>query len=420
MKKIRIVVVAIFLILCIVSCSKQNNNNEVENSDDFDSKTITIDEDNKNPAEDESDLMKRDYTISPYVVIGADVQVILKTDGTVYAKGLNERGELGNGERVDSSNWVQVKDLENIIGIYAFDGFGNQAAENEDPCDFCYALNEKGDLYRWGANILTPEKMTGIPKINKIKQFNKNLLVLYCENDEKYLIEPETYSDDSIISYNSLLDEDSLYLLSKSYNGRNTYVLIKNDGREAEYIETNNEGNNTFEESIVRQRPINLQGQIVTSAQNQYLYCLESKSILDLNLENEETSNTIVSLEWEASENVVKGFLYNPDNYYRNMGWTNVLLYDNGKIKVQGDNEYGQLGDGTDMDYYDSMLTIDDAIFKDIYYNSVDGVFFGKYIVALDDEYNIWCWGDEYGYEPQIVINNTDFIDVAEDENDIE
>ena len=87
-------------------------------------------------------------------------------------------------------------------------------------------------------------------------------------------------------------------------------------------------------------------------------------------------------------------------------------LFTNGEMRSHGDNEYGQLGDGTLSDYYDDYLTIDDAEFKEFYFCDED--FYGeqeKFVIAIDSEYNIWAWGGEYGASPKIIINNTDFLD---------
>ena len=63
----------------------------------------------------------------------------LKSDGTVWAWGNNDCGQLGNGTTVNSVVPVKVKDLSNIIAIAA--GY-----------DHCLALSRNGTVWAWGNN----------------------------------------------------------------------------------------------------------------------------------------------------------------------------------------------------------------------------------------------------------------------------
>lgn len=73
------------LISALSACPSKNNSSDatpnVSNSEtDIQEETI-------------SDKIDRDFTLSPYVVIGVDVQIVLRTDGTVIARGLNPHGD---------------------------------------------------------------------------------------------------------------------------------------------------------------------------------------------------------------------------------------------------------------------------------------------------------------------------------------
>jgi alpha-tubulin suppressor-like RCC1 family protein len=108
----------------------------------------------------------------------------LRSDGTVWAWGLNHNGQLGTGTTVNSSLPVQVPGLSHVTGISA----GNY---------FCLATRTSGispvtSVWAWGANDrgqlgdgtlashLTPEQVTGIsaPFIASIAAGGSSALVL--------------------------------------------------------------------------------------------------------------------------------------------------------------------------------------------------------------------------------------------------
>jgi alpha-tubulin suppressor-like RCC1 family protein len=67
--------------------------------------------------------------------------VLLKDDGTVYASGYNQNGELGDGTNTNSSSFVQVSGLTDIVKI-----------TGSALCTFTLALKNDGTLYSWGKN----------------------------------------------------------------------------------------------------------------------------------------------------------------------------------------------------------------------------------------------------------------------------
>ena len=87
------------------------------------------------------------------------------------------------------------------------------------------------------------------------------------------------------------------------------------------------------------------------------------------------------------------------------LNYTDFSLNASGVMKACGDNEYGQLGDETTLDYDDGFLTVGETIFADFEYYSPD-----EYCVALDDDYNVWGWGKGFGTTPCIIIETDDFV----------
>lgn len=71
----------------------------------------------------------------------------LKYNGTVWAKGNNECGQLGDGTNINRSTPVKVKELENVVQIAAGNGMSG-------------AITSNNEVYVWGLDlpyILTPE-----------------------------------------------------------------------------------------------------------------------------------------------------------------------------------------------------------------------------------------------------------------------
>jgi alpha-tubulin suppressor-like RCC1 family protein len=75
------------------------------------------------------------------VSAGLQFSVALKNDGTVWAWGLNDVGQLGDGTTTNRTRPVQVKGLGDVTAIAA--GTGHSLA-----------LKRDGTLWAWGGNSL--------------------------------------------------------------------------------------------------------------------------------------------------------------------------------------------------------------------------------------------------------------------------
>jgi alpha-tubulin suppressor-like RCC1 family protein len=73
------------------------------------------------------------------VAAGRTHSLALKSDGTVWAWGENDNGELGDGTTTNRSLAVQVSGLDGVIAIAAGD-------------DFSLALRNTGEVWAWGYN----------------------------------------------------------------------------------------------------------------------------------------------------------------------------------------------------------------------------------------------------------------------------
>ncbi|MBW3623233.1 MAG: tandem-95 repeat protein [Armatimonadetes bacterium] len=91
------------------------------------------------------------------IVNGDSFSVALRRDGTVWAWGVNQSGQLGNGTITQSAPTKipsQVLGLTDVTAISA----GN----------FCLALKKDGTVWQWGRGKSTPEKVEGLPPAQSI------------------------------------------------------------------------------------------------------------------------------------------------------------------------------------------------------------------------------------------------------------
>lgn len=407
-KRFGILLVVALTVLGIVACSEDNNSNNSEIENGQKSVTSSVDKESKSQ-EIQNSLKDREKNIVPYAVIKPELQLILREDGTIIGRGVNTYGQLGNGTRVDTEEWTNVEEINNAVGIYALDDFGSSETGANIEYEYCYALTEDGDLYRWGADILTPEKVTIIPQIEEMKQTTDRTLMIKCKNGEKYMIcASVTDSYDMIISCSTLSDNAEFFDIQYVNHSLNKGVVV--DENKLTYINFTSgmTGEDTIEPKILTDFD-----SIIASS---YDISVEEKIVDAVSVyHNEDKGRGMILLTeignllrlYESSEKqpVIEDLtVIGIDKAY--VSQDNVFLLKDGEILCQGDNTSGQLGDGTREDYYRDYLTIDDAVFVDFYYHDI---YENEYVLAMDEDYNIWAWGANFDAFPQIIIDQSNF-----------
>jgi alpha-tubulin suppressor-like RCC1 family protein/subtilisin family serine protease len=116
------------------------------------------------------------------IAAGYNHSLALKSDGTVWAWGQNEYGELGDGTQIKRQTPVQVNSLSNVVAISAGNYFS--VALKSDGTVWAWGYNGNGQLGSGNTNnSLLPIKVKNIANIKAIDAGSAHLLAL--SNDGK-------------------------------------------------------------------------------------------------------------------------------------------------------------------------------------------------------------------------------------------
>ena len=106
-------------------------------------------------------------SVSPQVSAGEHHSIALKNDGTVWAWGNNDYGQLGDGTKTDSNVPVQVSGLSDVAAITA--GGYHCIALKSDSTVWTWGWNAYGQLGDGStANSVTPVRSTRLSSISAI------------------------------------------------------------------------------------------------------------------------------------------------------------------------------------------------------------------------------------------------------------
>lgn len=113
------------------------------------------------------------------VVAGRYYSVALKSDGTVWTWGENYYGQLGNGTNINSNVPVQVTGLSGVISIAAGDSMDHTLALKNDGTVWAWGPNWNGQLGN-GTNINSniPVQVTGLTGVISISGSNYSSFAL--------------------------------------------------------------------------------------------------------------------------------------------------------------------------------------------------------------------------------------------------
>lgn len=396
-------VITLAVLLCLFSgCGRRSNYDDMSSGVEDDA--MAREDDNvEDDAEDDAESPEYAYAsqqkMEGNVVIRPECMLLLKNDGTVVGKGNSEHGELGNGERTGSESWTPVSGLTDVKKIYADEAFGTLDNSLYGDKAFCYALTKDGDLYKWGGNILEP-----ICLLSDVDAFSWGgngsdaYLVEDRNKNKKILTSRHIFDITKIVGKSEILFADGDFLILKDSESHMSYYITF-DIEDGKQIDEVHEFYHARGKEHARYKMSKDIERVAFWDYNSVHVLSKEGAVCHFSFDDDRQSITSEG-KWSG-----KGYKYYFKINSRDEEGGNRfgLLVD--EVNTMGENKYGQLGDGTNLDYWDDWITVDEFRGVELYVGRDDH---DPYCVALDEDCNIWCWGKGFGSTPQIRVGQTE------------
>jgi alpha-tubulin suppressor-like RCC1 family protein len=301
----------------------------------------------------------------------------LKSDGTLYGFGENESGQLGDGSRETRNKPVQVKSITNVIDFDTSNS--HSAAVTSDGSVWVWGLNDYGQLNPDNKiDVLSPIKVDGLQNIIKVRtgnRFNialdKSGLVWFWGYNSKGQLEDE--EDTGVLKPQLVrklssfpikdIEAGDFHSLALSEEGK-VYAWGSNEYGQLGNGTTSNKYYPTEINNIGRIKFINAKGNTsscVSEDGSVYIFGETNYLYGEFILTPEEVQNVYSTYIIEANSN-------------------NIVQLDlDGQVNAYGNNDYGQLGNGS----YSSRA----------YFSSVNGA--GRARKISTSPHNIFIIGED-------------------------
>ncbi|MBV8465521.1 MAG: hypothetical protein JO218_06220, partial [Burkholderiales bacterium] len=159
-----------------------------------------------------------------WAVAGRNHSVALQTDGSVWAWGQNDYGQLGDGTYTGRSVPEKVAGLSGVVAIAA--GDAHSVAETSDGKVWAWGYNEDGELgNNDDSSVATPVQVVNIPAVSAIKAGSSHTVAL--SNGVVW-----TWGDNS---YGQLGDQEGLPRLYADYVYINANIVAVDAGGDSTF-----------------------------------------------------------------------------------------------------------------------------------------------------------------------------------------
>jgi len=291
------------------------------------------------------------------IAAGGGHTLSLSGDSTVWAWGSNTSGELGNGTTVDSLTCVQVSELSSVIAIAA--GSGHSMALKSDGTVWTWGWNEYGQLGDGTyTNRHTPIQVSGLSGVLAIAAVSNHSLAL--KSDGTVWAWGRNHDGELGDGTNEKrwvpVQVSSLSLVTAIAAGTFHSVALRNDGTVWAWGRNFNGqlGDGTYHESTTPIQVSGLSG-IVDVAASNHTMALKSDGTVWAWGWNEhgqlgDNTNITRSTPDQVSELASVVAIATGNHSH------SVALKSDGTVWAWGRNDKGQLGDGTNMNRWTPVV----------------------------------------------------------------
>lgn len=301
-----------------------------------------------------------DNALSVTVGGGGSFALVVKSDHSLWACGINDRGQLGNGTTQGSAEYIKIMD----------DVSKAEAGEN-----FAFAVKQDGTLWAWGANDrgqlgdgttidrLSPVKVAdGIADTNAYYALTTDGRMLEIGNE---FAEAAT-GVSRIVDYNlAIMTDGTLWKCSVKYDddyitgdvvdawsyNDNMYYAIKNDGSLWDIYYRSN--GNTKETKLAEGFE-SLSGYLVwTYGADDYLMLIDTKNDLYNGRVEWSEDGKYINLKKIAAD-----VCFVATSTVTDYEGTHFCIDTSGQLYAWGKNYYGVFGKGRTAGYSDTPVTV--------------------------------------------------------------
>ena len=321
------------------------------------------------------------------IASGYSHMLALGADGAMYAWGSNSRGQLGDGTSTQRNYPIRVVTTGTPIE-------GKRVVKVAAGYDTSFAITSDGKLYSWGEN-------------NHGQLGRGSVSIIFNPTPQEVVTAGTPMSGKKIVDIVSnqattlALDSDGV-LYSWGYN-------------EHGELGQGTAGVSVIVPALVKTTGTSIQGKRITavSAGEYYFLVIDNDGLVHSwgrNLYGELGNNTQYTFEYEPTAVVTAGTPMAGKVIVGIAGsmWHSMAVDSNGNVYTWGDNEYGQLGDGTAVSSYvpvavntantpmaGKKITSVTAGGNDFFISNIEA----SHSVAVAEDGTMYTWGENYAGE---------------------